>query len=219
MRRGRGLAGLAIGLLIALPVTGQDAPTPVSPTPAPPADSARTVESPVLTVDQERLFSASAWGKRANAEIEAAFQTLATENRRIEADLAAEEKALTDKRATLTPEAFRTEADAFDARVVSIRKAQDAKQREIATSQDAERKAFFSAVLPSMAEVMMARGAVAILDARAIFVNVNAIDVTDEMIARIDATFGSGPADAIKVQPEPQPSPSPAPTPPPPTNP
>jgi Skp family chaperone for outer membrane proteins len=211
-------AVLAVTLATFCPVHAQEtvspdavAPLPDVPSSPVPASADRPLVSPVLTLDQDRLFSASAWGKRAEAAVQAASVALSTENRRIEADLAAEEKSLTDKRVSMTPEAFRAEADAFDARVVAIRKAQDAKAREIGSSRDAERQAFFGAVLPTMAEVMKARGAVAILDARAIFVSVNAIDVTDEMIARIDATIGAGkPPVAAPLPPPATPEPAPS---------
>ncbi|MFN0116011.1 MAG: OmpH family outer membrane protein [Paracoccaceae bacterium] len=148
--------------------------------------------SPVLTLDPERLFAGSAWGQRAKADIEKASVALAAENRAIEADLTAEEKALTEKRKSMTPEAFRAEADAFDARVVTIRQTQDAKTRRLARLSDFERQNFFGAAIPVMGQAMQDRGAVAILDARAIFLSANAIDVTDEMIARIDASVGAG---------------------------
>ena len=77
--------------------------------------------SQVLTLDQERLFAQSAYGKRVVAEIEEASRVLAAENREIEARLAAEEKDLTVRRATLTAAEFRPLADGFDAKVTRIR--------------------------------------------------------------------------------------------------
>jgi Skp family chaperone for outer membrane proteins len=150
------------------------------------------VLSPILTVDQERAFAGSAWGKRAAAEIEAASAALAAENRRIEAELTAEERALTAERATAEPAAFRAKADAFDAKVVAIRAEQDAKERDLNRLRDAERQAFFAAALPVLGQVMRDRGAVAILDSRAIFVAANAIDVTDMVIGALDGAIGAG---------------------------
>ena len=56
---------------------------------------------------------------------------LATENRRIEADLEAEEQELTELRNTLPAGEFRLLADAFDAKVQETRAAQAAKGRAL----------------------------------------------------------------------------------------
>jgi Skp family chaperone for outer membrane proteins len=161
---------------------------------AAPTGTTIEVPSPVLTLDQERFFVNSAWGRRVAAEIDAASADLAAENRRIEGELTAEEKALTEDRKTADPAAFRVRADAFDAKVVAIRAEQDQKGRDLAARRDSERQAFFAAALPVLGEVMSERGAVAILDARAIFVAVNGVDVTDQLIAAMDARIGPGPA-------------------------
>ena len=139
---------------------------------------------------------ARSWGgdpaPYAAKQIETASAALAAENRRIEAELTAEEKALTDKRPAMPAEEFRKLADDFDARVTEFRQTQDGKARFIGRIHDAERQAFFAAALPVMAEVLRGHGAVAVLDSRAIFLSADAIDATEEMIARIDAEIGEG---------------------------
>jgi Skp family chaperone for outer membrane proteins len=163
--------------------------------------------SPILTIDQERLYAGSAWGRRATEHLSAASARLSAENRTLEAQLVAEEKALTDARPTMEPEAFRAAADAFDARVVEVRRAQDAKGRAMGRIADAERQRFYAAALPAMGEVLRRRGAVVVLDSRAIFVSVESIDVTDEMIKAIDAAIGAG-EDAPDPAPETPPPPA-----------
>lgn len=150
------------------------------------------LQTPILTVDQDRLFEETLWGRRVNARIAAASAELAAENRGIEADLTAEEKALTETRATVPADEFRKLADAFDARVIAFRRAQDRKARAIARIRDVERQAFLKAALPVMADVLRGHGAIAVLDSRAIFLSADAIDATEEMIARIDAEIGAG---------------------------
>lgn len=180
--RAKVLAATAAAALLAgaavRPVLAQDPPSP----------------APILTLDQERLFAQSSWGKRAIAETEAESRALQAENRKIEAALTAEEKALTERRAELAADEFRKLADEFDTRVTGIRQAQDTKARAIAEERERERQAFFDAALPLMGQVMAERGAVAILDNRAIFLSVRAIDATDDMLARIEADLGAGPA-------------------------
>ncbi len=151
-----------------------------------------TLQSPILTLDQDRLFSESLWGKRASRRIETASAELSAENRQIEAELTAEEKTLTEKRATMPVDEFRAAADAFDVKVTEIRRTQDGKARAIGQLQDVERQRFYAAALPVMGEVLRSRGAVAVLDKRAIFLAADAIDVTDEMIVQIDSVLGEG---------------------------
>lgn len=148
--------------------------------------------SDILIVDQDALFSASAWGRRVSAETEARAQALAAENRRLEAELSAEEQALTEQRAGMAPEAFRAAADAFDAKAVEIRRTQDAKERDLLRGRDAERQGFFNAAVPVMAEFLQERGASLMLDRRSVFLAADTLDVTDELILRIDAELGDG---------------------------
>jgi Skp family chaperone for outer membrane proteins len=151
-----------------------------------------TAPSPVLTIDQEALFARSAYGRRIQAEIEAAASALAAENRAIEAELTAEERALTEERAAMDPEAFRARAAEFDDRVVEIRRAQSEKERDILARPETARQEFFRATLPVLTELVRERGAVAILDTRAVILSADAIDITEAAIARIDAVLGDG---------------------------
>ncbi|MEL6203913.1 MAG: OmpH family outer membrane protein [Pseudomonadota bacterium] len=149
-------------------------------------------DTPVLTLDQDRLFAESAFGRRVERELEDASAELAAENRRIEGELTSEERALTEQRASLSPEEFRQLADAFDEKVVRLRREQDAKGRALQRRDEAERQAFLQAALPVLAELVYASGAVAILDERAVLFSAQAIDVTDRAIEQIDAVIGDG---------------------------
>ncbi|MFN3936879.1 MAG: OmpH family outer membrane protein [Gemmobacter sp.] len=149
-------------------------------------------QSPILTLDEERLFAASAFGRRLSAEIDAEQSALMAENRRIEAELTDEERSLADRRGTMTPDEFRPLAADFDRRVGEIRQAQDAKLRALVERRDAERRRFFAAAIPVLAEIIREAGAVAILSDEAIVLSFQDIDVTDYAIARIDAELGDG---------------------------
>ncbi|MGB3244015.1 MAG: OmpH family outer membrane protein [Sulfitobacter sp.] len=150
------------------------------------------VISPVLTIDSERLFLESAFGKRVAGEAEAKGAELSTQNRKIEADLEAEEKAITLKRATLSPEAFRTLADAFDKKVQETRAAQTAKGRAINEEFDRAREVFLSAAAPVLEKLMRDAGAAVILDRRSVFVSASAVEITQDAIALLDETLGTG---------------------------
>lgn len=188
------LAVLAAGVLPAGEARSQATEPPASP---------QTPGHAILTLDQERLFAESLWGKRVAAGIEADSAALAAENRRIEAELTAEERKLTDERAGMDAAAFRAAADAFDARVTEIRRAQDERAREIGRRTEIERQKFFAAALPALSEALRAQGALVILDRRAIFLAADIIDVTDEMIAAVDKAIGTGLAEeAIPAPPD-----------------
>ncbi|WP_386332612.1 OmpH family outer membrane protein [Sulfitobacter sediminilitoris] len=151
-----------------------------------------TVISPVLTIDSERLFLESAFGRRVAEEIEAQGAELAKENRRIEADLEAEERELTDMRATMSPEDFRELADAFDQKVQQIRQAQTAKGRALNDLLDQEREVFLTAAAPVLERLMRDADAAVILERRSVFVSANAIEITEDAIELLDETLGSG---------------------------
>ena len=158
----------------------------------------------ILVIDQERLYAESAFGRRVVAELQAESAALATENRRIEQALIAEEQRITEQRAGLAPDAFRAVAEEFDQRVSAIRAAQERKARSLATRDAEEQQRFFGALLPVLAELLQATGAVAILDRRAVFVSDDRIDVTDEAIAAVDAALGDGRAETLETAPAPR---------------
>lgn len=164
--------------------------------------------SPILTLDQDRLFAGTLWGKRAAARIEAASEDLSSENRKIEVELIAEEKSLTERRSGMPADEFRTAAEAFDARVTEIRQSQDTKARAIGRMREDERQRFYSSAFPVIGDVLRARGAMVVLDSRAIFLSADSIDITDELIARIDETLGAGSDEAAPEDPSVAPAPT-----------
>lgn len=146
----------------------------------------------ILTLDQDRLFTDSAYGERVASEIAEASSALREENSRIQAELLAEEARLTEQRATMPREEFRDLAEAFDARVISVRRTQDAKSIELQRRQEQERQAFGRLALPLVAELAAQRGAAVVLDARAVVLSTGGTDITSAAIAFIDARLGDG---------------------------
>ncbi|MDJ1008153.1 MAG: OmpH family outer membrane protein [Paracoccaceae bacterium] len=159
------------------------------------AQSAEALRSPVLIIDQDRLFAESQLGAAALRRIEDDARRLAAENRRIEAELLEEERALTERRASLTPEAFTAEANVFDEKVQRLRSEQDTKARALAQAREEARADFLGEIGGVLSEIALERGAVVMLDRRQVFLSVDAIDVTDEAIDRINVALGTaGPA-------------------------
>lgn len=180
--------GVVMGLAMPGPVTAQQAQTPQ-----------------ILTVDQDRLYGASLYGRALEAKSQSATQALSAENRKIEADLSAEEARLTTQRATLAPDRFGELAAAFDEKVERIRAEQEAKGKQLTSDRDAGRKQFFDAAVPILADLMRQLGAYAILNHDAVVLSFDSIDVTDRALIELDARLGDGTTTA----PEPDQSPGP----------
>ncbi|PTE13850.1 OmpH family outer membrane protein [Pseudogemmobacter blasticus] len=178
--QGRVLAGM-VALAAVLP--GLSAAQQATPAEAPPP---ATVVAPVLTLDQDRMFRESAYGKSVLDRAEKDSAALAAENRRIEAGLETEERALTARRATMTPAEFAPIADEFDTRVEAIRSAQAAKSHEITDRLEQERKTFLAATGPILGELMQESGAALILNKEAYIISLSSIDITDRVIERLD---------------------------------
>jgi len=173
------------------------------------------VSAPLLTVDFERLFVQSAFGQRIAQDFTEARDNLANENRRIAAALRQEELALTEQRATMAPDVFRTEAEAFDAKAQGIRRAQDAKETALNEMLSDGRDQFLSVTRPILGQLMIDSGAVAILDRQSVLLSLSSVDITDEAVSRINAAIGDGSIDAADVTPVPEIAPAitPEPTP------
>lgn len=146
----------------------------------------------ILTIDVDRLFAQTQFGARIFRNYNEGRAALAAENPRIADALREEEIALAAQRNDMAPDVFRTEAEAFDAKAQAIRRAQDAKERALDDALNAGRDQFFVLSRPILGELMVERGAFALLDRRSAFLSLSSIDVTVDAIARIDETIGDG---------------------------
>ncbi len=192
-------AAAVLGLMLALggPALAQRVADPAAPAPA----QTPAAAGGIVVLDTDRLFSESLFGQRLAADLQAQTEALVEENRRIEAELTAEEQDLTRRRPSMTPEAFRAEAEAFDARVQEIRRERDAKERALQQEAASGREIFLAAAGPALGQVMLERGASIILDRRAVFLSTSAVDVTDAALAAVDAAIGNGAT--LSADPEP----------------
>ena len=148
----------------------------------------------ILTINLDQLFVQTLYGQRIRDEIDLQAKALEAENRAFADELQAEERSLTERRPTMDPGDFRIEADAFDARVQAIRQSQDEKEQALQSSLTRGREEFLSVVQGVLAEIMISRGAVVIIDRRNIVMQADLIDITAAAIAAIDAKLGDGTA-------------------------
>lgn len=179
-RAALGIAICLLSLSVALGAAAQDGQmTGTDPAPV----------SSILVVDQDRLFTESAFGKATLERERIATLALEAENSKIEAGLIAEEQDLTTRRATLPAEEFAALASAFDDKVERIRFEQDTKSRDLTRAREEDRQAFLRAVVPVLGELMAEKGAVAVLEKSSVILSLTTIDLTDDAIARVDAVL------------------------------
>ena len=151
--------------------------------------------APVVVLDRDVLFATSRLGQRIAADLDAASSALAEENRRIAETLEAEERALTERRDAMAPEAFDALARDFDQRVVRLRAEQDAKAREFEAEADRAQARFFERANPVLIDLAQETGALVILDRRIVIASADQVDITELARARLDAALGDGGAD------------------------
>lgn len=145
-------------------------------------------EAAILMVSRKRLLNDTA---HARALLKAEIELTSELQRRIDAikaELTAEEQELTRLRPTLDREVFAARVAAFDR---NVRRQRRAAQKQAAALQNAfraERLKLVEALDPLLEEVREANGASAILNSDQVLASDPALDVTDEVIARFNAT-------------------------------
>lgn len=161
--------------------------------------------SQIVTVDRELLFRSSAYGQRLLIRLEQERRRLADETMELEQALEAEELELTQLRATLSAEEFRTRANAFDAKVEALRVEAAQAEQAFARHFESERVQFFEQIGPILGQLLREMGAVVIIDNAAVLLTARPIDITDQSVARIDAVLGDGSAqEEAPTDPSPQ---------------
>ena len=155
----------------------------------------------IVTVDVDGLFTQSQFGRRIGQLYTDGREALALENRRIAGALRDEELALTQQRPDMEPDVFLAEAEAFDDKAQGIRRAQDAKERDLEETLTNGRDQFLEAARPILGQLMVDRGAFAILDRRSVLLSLGSLDVTEAALERIDTAIGDG-SQLVPVVPE-----------------
>ena len=154
--------------------------------------SAQQTSPPVLIVDSERLFVETLYGQRLSSELATQAAALQAENDRIVESLTLEERSLTVRRPEMDPQEFRAEAEAFDRKVQDVRRVRDAKNVELQVANAEARSRIEQRVQGIVANIMIERGAVLVLEQRNVVLSVRAANITDDAIVRIDAELGNG---------------------------
>jgi Skp family chaperone for outer membrane proteins len=146
-------------------------------------------EAAILIVSRKRLLNDTAHARallKAEVELTAELQLQVDA---IKAELTAEEQELTRLRPTLDREVFAARVAAFD---IKVRRQRRAAQKHAAALQNAfraERLKLVEALGPLLEEVREAHGASVILNSDQVLTSDPALDVTDEVIDRFNATM------------------------------
>ena len=171
-------------------VAGQNATG--SETGQPNAGQQNVVVSPVLTINQDRLYIESRYGQAFVTQHAVREQALAAENEEIRLALEEEELLLSELRDTMPAADFRDLANAFDDKVQSIYRTQNAKGDALNRMIEENRQTFFQVVPPILEAIAREAGAAVILDERVVLISARSLDITDRAIARIDAELAAG---------------------------
>jgi Skp family chaperone for outer membrane proteins len=150
------------------------------------------LQSAILVIDLDRFFTNSLFGRRIQAEFQAARTELLTENSEKFAELTAEEQELTELRPSLSREEFSKLANEFDAKAQTIRAEQTTKGNELQARPGQARQQFLSIAQDVLIEIMNERRALAVLSQDAVLIPADSINITEEAIARIDSLIGDG---------------------------
>ncbi len=156
------------------------------------AQDVGVVQSQILVLDPDRLFAESQVGQRLTEQYQGERDALIASNRELEAQLRGEEQALTASRSTMSATDFRAKADAFDARVRSIRSENERKARDLERGRELAPLALMRMAEPILVQVMRDTGGQIILDNRQVLLRADTIDITDLAIVRVDETIGDG---------------------------
>jgi Skp family chaperone for outer membrane proteins len=145
-------------------------------------------EAAILTVSRKRLLNDTA---HARALLKAEITLTAELQRRVDAikaKLTAEEQELTRLRPTLEREVFAARVAAFDRNVRNQRRASQQQAALLQSTFRAARLKLVEALGPLLEEVRQELGASVILNTDQVLTSDPALDVTDEVIARFNAT-------------------------------
>ena len=146
--------------------------------------------SSLFTVDMNKLFRSSDFGKDIISANNKARQELQNENEELESRLLSEEKELSEQRNVLLADEFCLEALEFDKKVSIIRTEQGEKEVNLKNKSRKEESEFYKRIYPLLYELLLARGGLVLIDQRNIILWDSSVDITDDAIKLINQVLG-----------------------------
>jgi len=189
MRARAGILGLCACLLLPPPVSAQGLIGP------------RNAQAAVLVVDMKRIKSDTAAGRDMLAK------TIEI-RRRIQAGVAergerlrAEEQRLAEERETLDPEDFREQVRAFEQQVFANRELSERETRRLQLVLSGASTLLKDRATAVFAAIMRERRADLLLDSSQIILSADRLDITDEVIERLDIILPEMPIELVDPEP------------------
>ena len=145
--------------------------------------------SGILVVDLDRAYEISKFGLSLRDSFNIDNQLVSDENVTILNALKEEEIQLTEDRTTLSPENFAIAAANFDTKVQEIRRLRLQKIRQVDERFKRLKLVFFQRIDPFFDVVMREFNATAILAKGSVVRSIEAIDITDLLVERVDQAF------------------------------
>lgn len=146
----------------------------------------------VLFVDADRVLAESAVGQSVEAQLTTISQTILGELEATGGSLAQEQAQLQAEVSALTPEAIQQNADltarvqGFETRAQAFQVQQAQAQADVQATQSAALRTIFEALGPQLEALRSERGAAAILNTTAAAAIDPTLDVTNDVIARLN---------------------------------
>ncbi len=147
---------------------------------------------PIASINRDRLFNDSAYGRALLARISERQKALVSENDRLQAELEQEERELTELRKQIPLQEFAPLAAEFDEKVKRIRQEQSGKSEQLTEDLEAARFSFFRRTEDIIKELMAERGIIYILDEQAVLLSTGEGDITAAAMERLDGMFADG---------------------------
>ncbi len=146
--------------------------------------------SGLFTVDMNKLFRSSEFGKNVILTNNKARQELQNENEELESKLLLEEKELSKQRQILSLDEFRPKALEFDKKVSIIRTEQGEKEERLKNKARKEESEFYKRIYPLLYDLLLERGGLMLIDQRNIILWDSSVDITEEAIKLINQVLG-----------------------------
>lgn len=188
------LAALAVGASLALSV-------PLS-APAAAQDSQRLLAK-IAILDVERVLTQSEAGKNALKQIGDQRKRYQDEISKAEDQLRSEERDLVQARATLAAEAFDEKRRAFERKVQDTQRMVQQRSGTIDGMMRNAREQIGKAALAALQELIKERGFNVVLDRKQIVATDPGLEVTDEVLARVNKRLPSIKVEAAATKPPP----------------
>lgn len=171
------LAALALGTATALPTAA--------------FAQAAAAQTSIIVVDMDRVGSDSAAGKSGQTQLKSKLDSLQARGKTLADQLRSEEETLLKARQanTMAPDAFQAKVKELQTKQNSARTELGNRENELQRSQAYVRQQIFNAVGPIVQAVMRERGASIVLAREAALAVSPTLDVTAEVIRRLDAAL------------------------------